>query len=162
LHIAIELKTKLAEWCMPGPRIYTEAWERLRMAAKETETREPEELQHAADPPEKPKRQRGPRLLFVAMIVLALLTALAISLWIDSQARLMTAAREAGDFKTRLELLQEKMQKVEEERQRLAFENGTLAMQYERREAELAQLEEEIEALRSQKERSKSKPKQID
>ena len=99
-------------------------------------------------------------MLIVAMVVLALLAALTMSLWIDSQVRLMRAAREAGDFNTRIELLQEKMQKLEDERERLAFENGRLAMQYEQRAEELAQLEQEMEALKFQKERSKAKPKQ--
>ena len=145
---------------MTGPRIYTEAWERLRVAAKDTETRQPAELRQTPDAPGNPKPHRGHRLLVVAMVVLALLAALTMSLWIDSQVRLIRAAREAGDFNTRIELLQEKMQKVEDERQRLAFENGRLAMQYEQRAEELAQLEQEMEALKFQKERSKAKPKQ--
>jgi uncharacterized protein HemX len=145
---------------MPGPRIYTESWERLKVAAKETEAREPEEPQRMTDSPEKPKRQRGPRLLVIAIAVLAVLSILTASLWIDSQKRLMTAARDVADFKMRLELLQEKMAKVEEERQRLSDENGTLSMQYEQRAAELAELEQELEALGSQKENLKSKPRQ--
>jgi len=145
---------------MPGPRIYTEAWERLKVAAKETEAREEEEPQRMADAPGKHKRQRGPRLLVVAMTVLALLSILTTGLWIDSQTRLMTAAHDVADFKMRLELLQEKMAKVEEERQRLSDENGTLSLQYEQRVAELAQTEEELEALQSQKDRSRVRPKQ--
>ena len=145
---------------MPGPRIYTEAWERLKVAAKETEAREAEEAQRKADAPEKAKSQRGPRLLIVAMAVLALLAILTTSLWIDSQVRLMTAAHDVTDFRTRLELLQENMNKVEEERQRMSEENGRLSLQYEQRAAELAQMEEELEALRSQKEKSKPKARQ--
>lgn len=139
---------------MPGPRIYTEAWQRLKIAAKETEAREPEEPPRVADSPEKPRRLRGPRPFIVAIAVSVFLSILTASLWIDSQARLMTAARDVADFRTRLELLQEKMKKVENERQRLEDENGTLSMQYEQRAAELAQLEQELDALRAQKERS--------
>lgn len=139
---------------MPGPRIYTEAWQRLKIAAKETEAREPEEPPHVADSPEKPRRLRGPRPFIVAIAVSVFLSILTASLWIDSQARLMTAARDVADFRTRLELLQENMKKVEDERQRLEEENGTLSMQYEQRAAELGQLEQELDALRGQKERS--------
>jgi hypothetical protein len=145
------------EGCMPGPRIYTEAWERLKVAAKETEAREAEEPRPMVDAPAKPKSQRGPRLLIMAMGVLALLAILTTGLWIDSQTRLLTAARDTADFRTRLELLQEKMTKAEEERQRISEENGTLSLQYEQRVAEVAQLEEELEALRSQKEKPKPK-----
>ena len=144
---------------MPGPRIHTEAWERFRVAAKESEAGEPEEP-CTPDVPVRPKRQRGPRLLIVGMAVLAALSMLTVSLWIDSQTRLMAAARDVADSKTQLELSQENMKKMEEERQRLADENGTLSMQYEQRAAELAQLGQELEALRSQKERPRSKPKQ--
>jgi hypothetical protein len=145
---------------MPGPRIYTEAWERLKVAAKETEAREGEEPQRMVDAPEKPKSRRGPRLLIVAMAVLAFLSILTTGLWVDSQTRLTTAAHDVADFRTRLELLQEKTSKLEEERQRISDENGTLSLQYEQRVVELTQLEEELEALRSQKDRSRVRPKQ--
>ncbi len=145
---------------MPGPRIYTESWERLKLAAKEMDARESEESHQKPAAPEKPKRQAGRSLLVLAMVPLALLTVLAGSLWIDSQTRLMTAARDVTDFKTRFELLQEKMGKLEEEKQRLADENGSLSLQYEQRAAQLAQLEEELEALRSQKEKPKPKARQ--
>lgn len=145
---------------MSGPRIYTEAWERLRTAAKETETREPEEPRCTDHASEKPKRLRRPRLLVIAIAVLAFLSILTASLWIDSQTRLMTAARDVKDFKVRLELLQEKMKKAEDEKQRLEDENGRLSIQYEQRASELAQLEEELQALRAQKTKPKSEPKQ--
>jgi uncharacterized protein HemX len=145
---------------MPGPRIYTQSWERLKLAAKEMEARESEEYLQRPAAPEKPKRRIGSKSLVLAMVLLALLTVLAGSLWIDSQARLMTATRDLTEFKTRLDLLQEKMGKVEEERQRLADENGSLSLRYEQRVAQLAQLEEELEALRSQKEKPKSKARQ--
>ncbi len=145
---------------MSGPRIYTEAWERLKIAAKETEFREPEEPKHITDSPEKPKRLRGPRPFFIATAVLAVLSTLTAAFWIDSQARLMTAARDVTDFKTRLGVVQEEMKKVEDERQRLDDANGRLSMQYEERASELAQLEEELQALRAQKARPKSEPKQ--
>ncbi len=145
---------------MPGPRIYTEAWERLKVAARETEAEEREESRHKVDSPEKPKRLRGPRLSVVAIAVLALLSILTASLWIDSQARLISAANNVADVKTRLELLPERMTKVEDERQRLEEENGTLSRQYEQRAAEVAQLEEELQARRSRQENIRSKPKQ--
>ena len=149
---------------MPGPRIYTKSWERLKVAAKEMDerTREAEESRHKpAAAAEKPKQHlKVPRPFVIATAVLAVLTILTGSLWIDSQARLMTAARDVTDFKTRLDLLQEKMAKLEDERQRLADENGTLSLQYEQRATELAQLEQELETLRSRKENGKSKPKQ--
>ena len=148
------------EGCMPGPRIYTESWERLKIAAKETEAREPEKPKQMEDFPERPKRLRAPRPFAIATAVFALLSILTASLWIDSQARLMTAARDVTDFKTRLELLQGDMKKMEDERQRLADENGSLSMQYEQRAAELAQLEQELQGLRSHKENLKLKPKQ--
>jgi hypothetical protein len=151
---------KTQEGYMPGPRIYTEAWERLKVAAKETEARDAEEPQLETRAPEKSKRQRGPRLLIIAMVVLALLSILTTGLWIDSQTRLMTAAHDVTDFRARLELLQEKMKKVEEERQRISDENGRLSLQYEQRVAELAQLEEELGALKSQKENPKPRAKQ--
>jgi len=145
---------------MSGPRIYTEAWQRLKIAAKETESREPEEPKHITDSPEKPKRLRGPRPFFIATVVLAVLSTLTGVFWIDSQAQLMTAARDVKDFKTRLELLQENMKKTEDERQRLEDENSRLSTEYEQRASELAQLEEELQALKAQKARPKSDPKQ--
>src|SRR5512135_1420971 len=154
---------KTQDECLPSPRIYTESWERLKLAAKEMDARESEESHQepaAPEKPKKPKRQTGHGLLVVAMVLLALLTVLAGSLWIDSQTRLMTAARDVTDFKTRLELLQEKIGKLEEEKQRLADENGSLSVQYEQRAAQLAQLEEELEALRPQKEKPKPKARQ--
>jgi len=148
------------EGCMSGPRIYTEAWQRLKIAAKETECREPEEPKHITDSPEKPKRLRAPRPFFIATAVLAVLSTLTAAFWIDSQAKLMTAARNVTDFKTRLELVQENMKKVEDERQRLEDENSRLSVQYEERASELAQLEEELQSLKAQKARPKSEPKQ--
>jgi septal ring factor EnvC (AmiA/AmiB activator) len=146
---------------MPGPRIYTEAWERLKVAAKETEFREiAGEAQPATSAPEKPKRRRAPRVSIISIAVLAVLAILTASLWIDSQTRLMTVAGDLTDFKTRLGLLQEKVKKMEDEKQRLEEENGTLSAQYEKRVAELARLEDELDVLRAQKEKSKPKQKQ--
>ena len=54
LHTRKELVTKFVEWCMTGPKIYTEAWERLRVAGKDTETRQPAELQQTPDAPGEP------------------------------------------------------------------------------------------------------------
>jgi DNA repair exonuclease SbcCD ATPase subunit len=149
---------------MAGPRIYTEAWERLRVAAKELEEKEAESLEqeelrtvHSA--PDKPKAPQRPRMLVIATVVMALLTVLVGSLWIDSQARLMNHAREVADLKTRIDLLQEKVRKAEEERKRLEDENGTLSMHYEQKAAELADLEQELETLRTQKEKTVAKPK---
>jgi septal ring factor EnvC (AmiA/AmiB activator) len=142
---------------MPGPRIYTEAWERLKVAAKETEAREAEGPRPETRAPGKPERRRGSKLLVIAMAVLGLLAVLTTGLWIDSQTRLMIAARDVADFRTRLELLQDKMRKMEEERQRVSDENGTLSLQYEQTTAEVTRLEEEIETLRSQKEKPKPK-----
>ena len=54
---------------MSGPRIYTEAWERRRVSAKEleekeAEAREAEEPPRSVNPaPEKPKPRQKPRLL---------------------------------------------------------------------------------------------------
>jgi hypothetical protein len=145
---------------MPGPRIYTEAWERLKVAARETEAREAGEPKPEARALEKPERQRGARLLIAGMVVLALLSILTASLWIDSQTRLMTAAHDVADFRARLELLQEKMTKMEEERQRISDENGTLSLQAGQNVAELARLEAELEALRSPKDKPKPRPRE--
>ena len=145
---------------MSGPRIYTEAWERLRTAAREPEAREQEEPKYTDNVSQKPERLRGPRLLVIATVVLAFLSILTASLWVDSQARLMTAARDVTDFRVRLELLQATMKKVEEEKQRLEEENGRLSIEYEQRASELAQLEGELQAVRALKARSRSEPKQ--
>ncbi len=72
----------------------------------------------------------------------------------------MTAARDVTDFKTRLELLQEKIGKWRKKSSVSQMKMGSLSVQYEQRAAELAQLEEELEALRSQKERPKPKARQ--
>jgi chromosome segregation ATPase len=145
---------------MPGPRIYTEAWERLKVAAKEMEAREAAETPSVARSPEEKKQRKAPRLSVIALAVLALVTIAAAGLWIDSQAQLMSATRDVTDYKTRLVLLQEKIQKMEEERQRLEDENGTLSVQYEKRAAEFARLEDELNALRTQKEKSKPNARQ--
>ena len=145
---------------MPGPRIYTEAWERLKVAAKEMEAKEAGEAQPLPRLTEEKKQRKAPRLTVIALAVLALVTIVAASLWIDSQVQLMSATRDVTDFKTRLVLLQEKIQKMEEERQRLEDENGTLSMQYEKRAAELAQVEDELNALRTQKEKSRPNARQ--
>jgi septal ring factor EnvC (AmiA/AmiB activator) len=149
---------------MAGPRIYTEAWERLRVAAKEleekeAESREQEGPQTVHSAPDKPKVRQRPRLLVVAIVVMTLLTVLMGSLWIDSQTRLMNHAGEVAELKTRIDLLQEKARKAEEESKRLEDENGTLSMHYEQKAAELADLEQELEMLRTQKEKTVAKPK---
>ena len=150
---------------MAGPRIYTEAWERLKVAAKEleekeAESREQEEPRTVHSVPDKPKARQRPRLLVVAIVVMALLTMLMGSLWIDSQTRLMNHAGEVAELKTRIDLLQEKVRKAEEESKRLEDENGTLSMHYEQKAAELAELEQELEMFRTQKEKTVAKPKQ--
>ncbi len=142
---------------MPGPRIHTEAWERLKVAAKETEAREAEEPEREPCAPAKSQRKRGPRPLLVAAAVLAALSIITASLWIDSQSRLLTAARDVDDFRTRLELLQTKMKNVEEENLRVSDENRMLALQYEQKADDLARLQEEIEALKTHKTGSRVK-----
>ncbi len=149
---------------MAGPRIYTEAWERLKVAAKELEEREAQASQ-LEEPPQlhaatrKPRARNKPRILVVTTVVMAFLTVLMGSLWIDSQNRFMTHGREVADLKARIDLLQEKVQKAEEERKRLEDENGTLSMQYEQKAAELVDLERDLEALKAQKDKSVAKPK---
>jgi len=146
---------------MPGPTIYTKDWERIKVSGKEMEARETmKEVQPVARVPEKPKRIRAPRLSVVLIGVLAVLAVLASSLWIDSQARLMSVAGDIRDFQSRIDLLQEKIKKLEDEKQRLGEENTTLSTQYEQSAAELARLEDELNALRSQKGKSKVKAKQ--
>jgi uncharacterized protein HemX len=145
---------------MPGPRIYTQSWERLKVAAKEMEARESEKSDHKPAAAEKPKRLKASGPFVIGTAVLALLSILMASLWIESQTRLVTAVRDMTDFKVRLELLQERMKKVEDERQRLEDENGRLSIQYEQRASELGQLDEELQALRAQKARSRTEPKQ--
>jgi outer membrane murein-binding lipoprotein Lpp len=150
---------------MAGPRIYTDAWERLKVAAKELEEKEAENLGEEEEPrtvhsaPDKPKARQRLRIFVVATVVMAVLIVLVGSLWIDSQARLMNHAREVAELKTRIDLLQEKVRKAEEEKKRLEDENGTLSMHYEQKAAELADLEQELETLRTQKEKTVAKPK---
>ena len=148
------------EACMPGPRIYTKNWERLKVAAKEIEPREIIQTQPTIPAPGKPKRKKAPRFSVVLIGVLALLTFAAASLWIYSEGQLMIASRDVTDIKTRLALLQEKVKKVEDEKQRLEEENTMLSTQYEQRTTELAQMEEELNALRSQKDKARAKSKQ--
>jgi hypothetical protein len=124
-------------------------------AIKEIESREPQQHPSHVEVPEKLKRRRSQRPLIAATALFAALSVLAVSLWIDSQSRLIAAARDAGNFKTRLEGLQETVKKLEGEKERLAEENGTLSAQYEERAAELTQREQEL----SQKERLRSKVK---
>jgi len=150
---------------MSGPRIYTEAWERLRVAAKELEEKEAEAREPEEPPrkvsvaPEEPRPRRKPRMLLVSTVVLAFLILLMGGLWIDSQTRLIHHSREVAELKTRIDLLQEKVKKAEEERKRLEDENGTLAIHYEQKAAELAEMEQELDALRFEKGKAPAKPK---
>ncbi|HVN24180.1 MAG TPA: hypothetical protein VMT71_09415 [Syntrophorhabdales bacterium] len=145
---------------MPVPRIYTKNWERLKVAARENETREISQPRPTVPAPKRQKHRKAPRFSVILIGVLALLAFTAASLWIYSEGQLMIASRDLTDLKTRLALLQEKTKKVEDEKQRLEEENSMLSTQYEQRATELAQLEEEINALRSQKDKSRAKSKQ--
>jgi len=145
---------------MPGPRIYTKNWERLKVAARENEFKEINQTQPTVSAPEKPKHRGAPRLSVILMGVLALLSFASASLWIYSEGQLMMASHDVMDFKTRFALLQEKVKKIEDENQRLGEENTALSTQYEQRTAELAQMEEELSALRSQKDKSRVKSRQ--
>ena len=146
---------------MPGPMIDAKDWERIKVAGKEMEAKETiKEVQPVDRVPEKTKRIRAPRLSVVLIGVLAVLAVVTASLWIDSQARLMSAASDIGDSRSRIDLLQQKNKKLEDEKQRLTEENTTLSTQYEQTAAELARLEDELNALRSQKGKSKVKVKQ--
>jgi len=170
MQVITEQKLHNSHWTeegrMPGPRIYTQDWERLKVAAKEMEAREakeagePRPVPHVPEKKKQRKERKAPRLSVIALAVLAMITAAAASLWIDSQIQLASANRDITDFKTRLVLLQEKIKKMEDERQRLEEENGTLSMQYEQRATELAQAEDELGTLRTQKEKSKPKARQ--
>jgi outer membrane murein-binding lipoprotein Lpp len=152
---------------MSGPRIYTEAWERLRVAAKELEEKENEAREAEEQPravhvaPEEPKPRRKPRLLLIAAVLLAGLTLLVGGLWIDSQTRLVHHSGEVAELKAQIDLLQEKVRKAEEERKRLEAENGTLSTHFEQKAAELADMEQELDALRFQREKAPARPKRV-
>ncbi len=129
-------------------RICTDAWERLKSVTQETEVKKYDKSQPIVIAPETQARKRQPRITFITMAALAVVSVLSVSFWSGLPERLVTSVRDVIDLKTRMELLQAKMKTLEDERQRLAIENGRLSMQNEQRAIQSTRLMEKLEHLR--------------
>ena len=99
---------------------------------------------------------KGLRILLAALV---LVLALAAGVWYDTKARTSGLVREVGELKKLVDSLQAELADLTREHERIKRENKSLKTENEAARADIAQMEQSLEALKGQKEKEARGPR---